>query len=370
MKLNNLIILVLLFCSGWQFNAFGQMTTVPSDNPLRKSPPLWISIGANVQSWSPTDGDITQISIPVVLRTKPMPGLNASLGLSQAMAEKEGFEQINGITDLQLGLDYTIYPQESSRIIFSLGAQLPTGTTQFSDEEYQTAFRLGFSQFGFNVPFYGQGLRIAPGITYITSLSNSMVLSLGGAYRYRGSFDPISDLPEGYDWGNEILMTVGIGARIGSTLFFALDGTYTMFDADRIGGAEVYESGNRLWLSFQANKQIAANVIGVGVTYHSIDENQIPRGNALIPEVIRAYPGILNIHAGYSHRLSEKARVETQGDLTRYQEDTVFEELVVFRLSLAATFTLSPSFSIPVIGRYGFGDLSGFEAGLGVDVIF
>ena len=364
---NITLLLCLIFGS---HTALGQPAS-ESTNPLRQSPPLQINTGFQYQQWSADEYEIFQLTNPISIKVNLLPGFVMNLGLSRAFAEKEEFESISGFSDLHLAFAYIQPFNNGNQLVYSLSTALPTGASKFTDAQYQTTALLALSQYNFNLPFFSQGFRIAPGITFITSITKSIVFSAGASYRYRGEYEPITDLANKYKWGNELILSLGVGAQLSSTLFFSLDGNVTNYDADRIGDAPVYENGNLIYISTILHKRLKkGELISGGATYYSIAENRIPLGNSFIPETIQAYPGMLRLIASYAFRPLPSIHLTFKADASSYQEDAVFESLTIYGISLAPTLSFGNKVNIPIIGKYFFGDLDGISAGLGLVVTF
>ena len=351
-------------------HAFGQFSPEPTD-PLRKSPPILFSTGIFYESWSGEGENIYQLSDPVNLKLYPFPGLGMNVGINRAVAKRDGFDSITGFSDLFLDFTYSYPLEDDTQILFSLSTLLPTGTVKLTDEQYQTASILSLSQYDFNVPFFGQGLRIAPGLSYVTAISNSFVVHGGVSYRFRGKYEPIINLPNGYNWGDELFLSMGLGFQFGNSIYFSLDNNIIFYEADKIGEAPVYDNGTLLVLTSELSKTLVqGSSVFIGLTYMSIGENRIPLGNSFIPENIPAFPGLIRVATGYSMRPFPNLFLGLQMDWTSFQEDATFGSLNIYRLGVLPTISINDKINIPFIGRYAFGGLTGYDVGLGFDITF
>jgi len=338
------------------------------DDPVRKVPPIRISVSSFYQRWTRGGASLREFSLPVTAQLRLRPNFSVSVGVSQAFVEGDDLEQVNGLTDVQLAFDYLVR-FENSRLVFNLGLNVPTGTSRLSDEAYETAFQLGLSQYDFQVPHFGQGTSVAPGIAFVTAVTRKLVVSLGASYRSRGSFEPIAGLPDAYEWGDEQLYTIGGAWQLGSTLSFSADAIYTRYEADKIGGVTVYEAGSRLTAQVQLHKNLRMHDLWLSIRYRTVDTNRVLTGGTLRPESVRAFPGLLKLSSHYRVRLSPALRATVHVEGTRYEADFAFEQLDVFGIGIAPEISLSPAVTIPFQVKYAFGDLEGLEAGLGVVAI-
>jgi hypothetical protein len=243
---------------------------------------------------------------------------------------------------------------------------MPTGASRLSDEAYATAFQLSLSQYDFQVPYFGQGTSEAPGVAFVTAVTEKLVLSIGATYRYRGAFEPITGLPEAYEWGDELLFTVGGAWQLGRTLSLSGDAVLARYNADKIGGAVVYEAGNRLAAQAHLHKSLRRHDLWLGLRYRTVETSHIGTGGTLRPELAKAYPGLLELSGRYRVRLNPWLRATLHVEGTRYEADFEFEQTDVYGIGFAPEVSLAPAVTIPIQVRYAFGDLEGLEAGLGL----
>ena len=338
------------------------------DDPVRKIPPIRISLASSFQRWTQDGVSLQEFSLPITAQLRLRPNFNVSVGISQAFAEGDELEQVSGLTDVHLSFDYLVR-LGSSRLVFNLGLNVPTGTSQLSDAAYETAFQLGLSQYDFRVPHFGQGTSVAPGMAWVTAVTKKLVISLGASYRFRGSFEPVSGLPDEYDWGDELLFTIGGMWQLGRTLSFSADAIYTRYEVDRIGDIIVYAAGSRLTAQAQLHKNLRMHDLWLSVRYRTVDTNQVLTGRTVRPESTRAFPGLFNLSGHYRVRLSPILRATVHVEGTRYEADFAFEQMDVFGIGIAPELSLAPAVTIPFQIKYAFGDLEGLEAGLGVVAI-
>lgn len=340
-----------------------------AEDPGRTVPPLRLSVSAVYQRWMQDDEQsLRAVSVPVTAELRLRPSLGLRLGISRAAAEGSGLEPVDGVTDLHLGLDYLVR-FERARLVFDLGVDVPTGTSRLSEAAYATASQLGLSQYDFRVPHFGRGLAVAPGVALVAALSDGVAITLGAAYRYHGTFEPVSDLPDAYDWGNEARFTVGGAWQAGRTLRLDADGTLIRYDADAIGDATVYEAGRRITAQARIRKTLPRHDLQIGLRYQTVGTGRALASGGLRPEPAPARAGLFGAAAQYAVRLGPALRVTLAVDGTRYEPDVLFGETTVYGIGLAPEFTLAPRLVVPLHARYAFGDLDGLEAGVGLVAI-
>jgi hypothetical protein len=339
------------------------------DDPVRTFPPIRISMASMYQQWTQDGISVNELSIPISAQLQPLPNLEVQVGVSQASAKGDGFEQVSGLTDLQVAFAYRI---ELKRVQLqtTLGLNVPTGTSQLSTAAYVTTYQLGQSQYNFLVPHFGQGASIAPGVAGVLSLTETLTLGAGLTLHLRDSFEPVDGLLNAYDWGNEYLFTAGAEWQANATLTVSTDALYTRYDADRIGAATIYEAGRRLMLQAHLQQHLGKHTVAVAVRYRDVGENRALVRGVLTPEAVRTFPGYARLTGSYGVRLTPALRATIHADGTRYEDAVGFEPLTVYAAGLAPEISLTPAIAVPILVRYSFGDLDGIEASLGLTAIF
>ena len=331
----------------------------------RTLPPVRIALGATYQSLDVDDQSINELSLPLSAQFFPIPDLGVRVGMSQASVTGSDIADVDGITDVQLALDYLIR-LEDSRFIVSLGANLPSGTNQLTDPEYETSLQLARIQYGFRVPYFGQGSSITPGLAIITTLAPNWVVSVGGAYRLRNPFEPIDGLADEYEWGDELMVTFGIGGELAPRLSLALDATYTNYDDDKIGETTVYKAGRQVTAQAQVHRALPNQDIWLTAKYRSANSGEVLTGSAFQAELLKSFPDFFKLTGQYRAKVSTPLRITVLGESAWYGEDVSFDALGVYGVGVMPEFFLSPAISIPVHSKLIFGDISGFELGVGI----
>jgi len=340
-----------------------------ADDPARTFPPISISIASMYQEWTQDGRSVRELSIPISARMQPLPHLNVLVGLSQASAEGDGFEQVSGLTDLQVAFEYLLR-LKTVQLRANLGLNVPTGKSRLSTPAYETTYQMGQSQYNFLVPHFSQGSSIAPGLAGVLPITETLALGIGFTFHLRGSFEPVDGLLDAYDWGNELLFTAGAEWQASPTLAFSADALYTRYEADQIGETTVYEAGRRVMVQAQLQQYLGRHTVGVAVRYRDVGVNQAFVSGALGPEEVRAFPGYARLSGSYGVRLTASLRTTIHVEGTRYEETLDLEPLTVYAAGLAPEISLSPAITVPLFVRYSFGDLDGIEASLGLSAIF
>lgn len=331
----------------------------------RTLPPVRISLATSYQSLDVDGQRINELSTPLSARFFLFPDFGVSVGMSQASASGDDLADVDGITDVQLALDYLVR-LEDSRVIVSLGANIPSGTNQLSDPEYETSLQLARIQYGFRVPYFGQGSSVTPGLAFISSVSANWVVSVGGAYRLRNPYKPIDGLAEDYEWGNELMVTLGIGGELAPRLSLSLDATYTSYEDDKIGATTVYKAGRQVIAQALVHRSLPNQDIWLTAKYRTANSGDVLTGSAFQTELLKSFPDFFKLIAQYRAKISAPIRVTILGESAWYGEDVALNELSAYGVGVMPEFFLSPAISIPIHSKLIFGDITGYELGIGL----
>ncbi len=135
-------------------------------------------------------------------------GTDAALGKSTY--------ELRGMSDLRLRATTHLV---GDNVLFTLGATLPTGTTELNREELSALRVLAAPALGFQAP----GVGLGPGGTAGLVLARQMgawAWALAGSYEIRGTYSPISAFTAGlpaadYDPGDAVHLSLGTDGLIG-----------------------------------------------------------------------------------------------------------------------------------------------------------
>lgn len=377
-----LLLLAILTPNGLTLRA---QTRGVGSNPVRSMPPIEVSLSSVLQNWTRADTDIYQLSATASLRMQILPSLNLSIRVSQATVEHDSLQKITGLTDLQTALSYVVrFP--ASRLSLSLNANLPTGKKNLSKWAYDAAFPMGLSHYDFQVPYFGRGTSVSPGIAWAFSASENLVLGLGVAYHVRGDFQPHRALPGKYDWGNEFSLTTGAEWQASSAVFLSSDLILTLYAADKINGIEVYSAGSRFIGHIRASSRIGRNDLSLSVRFRTVGTNESLSITALQPESITTSTGLVGAAVTIRLRISPFFISDFQISATQYSDtfdiqniqpselipyDQILKigQLNVYGAGFFPRISIGPAIAIPMRLEYSVGGVTGFEAGIGLAAI-
>jgi len=343
-----------------------------------QQPPVRISIGALYQSYSNDDSDISEFSIPVSMSVPLGRSLGLSLIANQASATGDNLESVSGLSDVQVGLSYYQSVGKGS-IVFSFGANLPSGKRELTTDEFETSIFLSQHFYNFRVPGFGQGFNLSPGIVVAFPVSENVVFGVGASYQLKGSYKPQEGMQDDYTPGNEILFTGGFDVRAGRTSNLSADVTFTLYDSDTLGDLDIYSSGNKLTATVQWLSYLRVNVLRLVARYRSPAKSSRPAVLGVANEALRTLPTQLWLLGSYRHQLSPTLHVGVLAQARLFGETDApagitpfgsefFESKTLFDIGLTPELALSDNVALRVRFLYTLGDFTGFETGGGLAI--
>lgn len=357
-----LISVIFLVSDGWA------QTTLQEDDGNVVSQRGMFLISPVFQRWSLNNGTISEASAVLTLY-HPL-SRAASLSLRGSFAATGGDPaKLSGLNDLQLAGSYY---WEQANLIFSLGVSAPTGKKNLTLGEFQTSSVIAENVFRFQVPNFGAGLNISPSIMWALPLGESVVMGLGTSMQYRGEYTPIENAGT-FKPGIEVLGTIGFDVRMGETSTFALDVAYARYGKDKLGGVEVFSSGNKVRAVAQFKTYFERDELVVLATYRSKGKAEAGFAGALSPLNQRLTPNQGELMVAYATRLGERlaARFSLEG---RFFESTPspYSGYTLVGIGASPEVVLSDDAALPIRLRYFYGTadggrtLKGFEFGVGL----
>ncbi|MCH8247876.1 MAG: hypothetical protein IH951_15935 [Bacteroidetes bacterium] len=327
-----------------------------------------------IQLWenpnNPSDRDFFgEVSVPVSLQI-PF-GRNAHLSLIGRAVGVDGVnvEQVIGMADIQAALSYRVSLGRSA-LLLSLAANLPSGKKELTNDEFATSTLLSQNIFRFQVPTFGQGFNLAPGLLIAVPLSDRIAIGVGGSYQIKNSYTPLAGMIGEYDPGDELLLTGGFDLRLGSTTYFSVDVAYTMYGRDQLGSEEVFGSGDKTVVSGQLRSTVGFTELWILARYRSKDKSEIPVGGNFIEESEKIIPNQTVLMGHIRFRVGRKFALRLIADGRFFDQSPLSQSLSIVGLGIGPEFAISRWVRFPLHAKYFFGDFNGIEASFGLDIIF
>lgn len=326
------------------------------------------------QRWSVEgNNQFSEFSIPVQFYFPFSRNLSVSLLGSQASVKGGALETLSGLTDTQLAFNYHL---EGAKLLLSLGLSLPNGKRELSLKEFETSDLISLNIFNLQAPNFGQGLSVSPGITWAVPVRDNLVLGVGASYQYKGKFKPLTGLTDGYDPGDEILLTGGLDMRLGATTTITGDFIYTLYGTDKFGDHDVLAAGNKLVANFQLRKYFNYDELWLFARYRSRTKNELAIGGVLVAEQEKTNPDQIEVMGHYRRRFSRRVSARILAEGRFYRDTPTFAGVNLFGAGIAPIVSLSANFQLLAQFKYLTGSfeegssLSGLEVGVGTVVKF
>lgn len=339
--------------------------------------PTQISIMPLYQQFEDDDVELTEVSAAFFLFV-PI-GRNLGMGLRAygGTAEVTGIstsdatepESISGLADAQVTLSY-YQPVGSGSVVANVAVNLPTGQQQLTPMEFLTVAFISQNLYGFQVPSFAQGFSVAPSLTIAFPLGEQVAGGLGVSYNYRDTFEPLENMEDAYDPGDEVLLTGGFDVRFTPQTTFSADASYALYQADEIGEQEVFQAGDKTVVSAQLRHAMGRSDLWLFGRYRSRAKNDLLNGDELILEEERTTPNEIEAMGRFTFPAGQRLAVGLLAEARIFDETPVFEAASVFGGGLAPTLVVSPSVRIPARFLYFGGDVTGFEVGVGLAASF
>jgi len=342
----------------------------------------FVKIAPAYQRWSVEgDNQFSEFSSPIqiyfpfsrnwsvtVLGNQASAKGEALLG-SSATNRGQALPKLSGLTDTQLAVRYFL---ESMNLALDLGLNLPSGKSELGPDEFRTSAELSANIFNFQVPNFGQGFNISPGLTWAVPVRDNLVLGLGASYQYKGSFKPVAGLSDDYNPGDEVLFTGGLDLRLNETTTLSSDLIFTLYGTDQVGDAEIFAAGNKLVANAQFRKYFDFNELWLFARYRSSAKNDLAAGGQLVTEGEKTTPDQIELLGHYQARFTRRFSMRFLAEGRVYQDTPVFDGVKLFGGGLAPIFSASSNFQLLgqfkyLTGSFDRGDkLSGLEIGVGM----
>lgn len=281
--------------------------------------------------------------------------------------------RLSAYTDTRLGLTYRL---EKPDIVLSLSLNLPTGKKELTQDEFETSMLLSNSVFNLQVPNFGQGLNIRPGLVYAVPLSDEVVLGLAASYQYRGSYKTLANY-DNYDPGDEVALTGGLDVRLEEATTVSADIIVTTFGTDRLGSDEVLSPSPRVVANAQFSKAFGSDEFSLFAQFVLKGASRFSVGNLMVDEVDKIEPNRLDFRGRYFTPVSERLRTAVVVEVRMYESsEASLAGKYMVGLGIEPELIVSKSLTVPCVIKYHSGalkdgrTLSSVSGGIGLRLKF
>lgn len=342
------------------------------DDPYVISQRAAVNLSPLYQSWFVGGRRFSEAS-SVISIYQPL-AREASASLRGAMGAADGdLTSLSGFTDVQLAGDYYV---ESANLIFNLGIGIPSGKRNLSLAEFLSSILITNNLFRFQVPHFGTGFNVAPGVLWALPLNEDVVLGFGAGFQYRGAFNPLTNFGS-YNPADEISGAAGIDIRLEETSSLSADVVFTRYGTDEIDGQPLFSPGNKILISLQFTKTFDVDDLIVRATHRTKARAEIALAGPLTPLVERVEPNQTELMCGYTLHTSEKFSIQFFAEARFFEETSApFSGFTIVGVGVSPLLTIADQVTLPFRIKYSYGSgpgnttLSGIEAGVGVAVSY
>jgi hypothetical protein len=332
--------------------------------------PIVVSMEGLYQRYTDDGEDISEVSVPLGIRV-PI-GNNIALGLQTNYASVSGsdIETVSGIGDVQAIASY-FQPVGVGSLVLSIGFNATTGNSALTFDELRTSTLAGQTAYDLRVPTFGQGLRVAPAVTYAFPVGERVALGLGASYQYRGPYEPLEDLPDQYDPGEEVLLTAGADLEITPTSSFSVDLSLGINGSDSFGpegNEQAFEPGNTVTATGQYLLLLGFHEIRAVARYRGRSAGDLP-DSALDAET--AVPTQFQFFTDGRFELTPTVELGARLRARYYGESALFEDAqTLFDIGVRPAVAVTEQVGLMARFDYTLGSFSGFTAGGGLRLSF
>ena len=311
------------------------------------------------------DRHIEEISFPVFASVPVGPTTGLSLRASPATVTGQNLEPLSGLSDAQLSLSQS-GRLWGSGLVLSLGLNLPSGKRALTQEELETSVQLSRNFYDFRTPAFGQGFNLSPSVTWAVPLGEQLVVGLGVAYQYKGSFKPVEEMDESYQPGDELLLTGGVDVSIARATALSGDLTYTLYGTDTIGSEDVFEAGDRLVATLQFRKYQSFNELRVVGQFRSRGKGSLPAPGADSSPARQTLNNQLDLFGSYRMETTASTSIGLHAGVHYFDETDVFSSKLLLSAGVTPEISLSDEVGFWTSFSFRIGDFTGLEAGTGL----
>ncbi len=297
-------ITILLLFSSW---AMAQDMLVISQN-------RFVQFSPTVQYWSYDEAkDFTQVSFPVYAYLPLNNNTSINLRTGQANVSGSSITNLAGMTDTQLGVSYHY---QDWNTVFTMGLNLPSGKRQLTLDEYMTSYLMSYNYFNLQIPNFGQGLNLAPGVNWAYELNEKIILGAAASFQLKGGFKPIDGMEDDYQPGNEITASAGMDYNFSETQILSTDVVYTTYGSDKYADNEIFASGDKIIVNLFYQQFMDFNHFSIHFRYRSKAKNDIAVAGEMVTESEKSIPDQFELIGRFRQRLTQEFHL---GYLAQYR---------------------------------------------------
>lgn len=292
--------------------------------------PVRIAVRPEYRRFVDNGQTLAQWSFPVSVVVPFRERWQVSLQGGAAVGRVGDLPDLSGPTDVQAALSYA-RPAGDGSVIINATASAPTGKHELNREEFIAATFLSQRFYQFPVSSVGQGFGSGASITWATPLSESVVVGLGGAFRYHSEYDPVAGRTQQYNPGNEGRLTTGIDIQVSRLSAVSADLSLVLYGTDTLGGVDQFNTGHRASIRVQYLRRVDGRTLRIVGRYRQQEKSTLPLrlGSDLQRQVLPSQGGL---RGTYTTPLSGLVDVRVTAAGRWYGETTAFDRKTLGKL--------------------------------------
>ncbi|MFB6232109.1 MAG: hypothetical protein ABEL04_13245 [Salinibacter sp.] len=346
------------------FSARGQARTSAANALTSRERPVRIRLQPTYQRFEDEGRTLTQWSVPVVAVVPFLERWQVSIRGSGASATGDNLTTLSGLSDVRAALSYT-WPVGDGSIIASASINAPVGKKELTQGEFDVARLLSRNFYPFRVPSFGQGLGAGTGVTWAVPVTESVVVGIGGLFRYHGSYSPTVDQQAEYDPGEEGRLTGGIDIRLSPASALSADVSYFLYGTDTVGGVDRFNVGNQISVRLQYLRKTERYTIRVVGRYQQREKSTLPPRTGA-DRTLQVLPAQGGVRGRYRIQLTDRVDLQVSAAGRWYEETSSFERKTLGTAGVEPRLEIVEGVVVVPSAEYTMGSITGIEGGIGL----
>ena len=344
--------------------AHGQAGTGAADALTSSERPVRIRLQPTYQRFEDEGRTLTQWSAPVVAVVPFRERWQVSIRGSGASATGDNLTTLSGLSDVRTALSYT-WPVGEGSLIASASVNAPVGKEELTQSEFNVARFLSRNFYPFRVASLGQGLEAGGGVTWAVPVTESVVVGVGGLFRYHGSYSPAASQQAEYDPGEEGRLTGGVDFQLSPVSALSVNASYFLYGTDTVGGVDRFDAGHQLSVRVQYLREMEQRRIRIVGRYRQQEKSTLPLRTGA-DRTLQVLPTQAGIRGQYKTRLTNGIDLQVSGAGRWYDETSALESKTVMTVGLEPRFKITDGFTIAPGAAYMVGGITGIEGSVGL----
>ena len=355
--------------SGLVRNAHAQ-----TDGPSLRSTqrPIRVALDPTYQYYESEGGQgLTEFSTRLSAFLPINPQFSVRMSADYARMGGDNLKQVQGPTDVAATGTYA-QPLAGGSLVFSLRANVPTGKqslTTGENGELETNRLFSKNFYDFRVSSFSRGLSVSPKVTWAYPVTDRLAVGIGAEYQYQRGFQPNDRFTSDslYVPGDGIGVNAGADYKITNSSALGVDVSFRRYGADEVGGAALFEAGNRLSATLRYLQRSGFTTFRAVLGYTQWEESQFGfrAGSPTQGQVLPPHGLAL---ASYRTRLVEDIRLHVRASGHWYGETVgsgpQANQKMFGRAYVSPSFEFTHMVTLEPHGTVTYGSYLGFGGGL------